>query len=79
VRILVRDTGEGIPAEDLPHIFDRFWHSDRSRSRANGSGSGLDLAIARQLVEAHGGHIDVRSEVGEGTVVIVHLPLDGAS
>jgi len=74
VRIVVGDTGEGIPAEDLPHIFDRFWRGDKSRSRADGMGSGLGLAIARQLVEAHGGHIDVQSELGEGTTFVVELP-----
>lgn len=56
VRIGVLDSGEGIPSQDLPHIFDRFYRSDRSRSRTTG-GSGLGLAIARQLVEAHGGRI----------------------
>lgn len=74
VRIRVRDTGEGISAEDLPYVFDRFWRGDRSRSRAGGAGSGLGLAIARQLAEAHGGHIEVESEVGEGTTFTVELP-----
>ena len=74
VRITVQDTGEGIPAEDLPYIFDRFWKGDRSRSRASGAGSGLGLAIARQLVQAHGGWIDAQSEVGEGTRFIIELP-----
>jgi two-component system OmpR family sensor kinase/two-component system sensor histidine kinase BaeS len=73
-RIVVRDTGEGIAAEDLPHIFDRFWRGDKSRSRARGAGSGLGLAIARQLVEAHGGHIDVESEPGVGTTFVIDLP-----
>jgi two-component system OmpR family sensor kinase/two-component system sensor histidine kinase BaeS len=74
VRIIVRDTGEGIPAEDLPHIFDRFWKGDRSRTRAGGAGSGLGLAIARQLVQAHGGTICVESEVGQGTTFTIELP-----
>jgi signal transduction histidine kinase len=78
VRILVTDTGEGIPTEDLPYIFDRFWRGDKSRSRANGMGSGLGLAIARQLVEAHGGQIDVQSELGEGTTFVVDLPREPA-
>jgi signal transduction histidine kinase len=73
VRILVRDTGEGIPAEDLPHIFDRFWKGDRSRTRSGGSGSGLGLAIARQLVQAHGGTICVESKVGRGTTFTIDL------
>ncbi|MBN1814295.1 MAG: HAMP domain-containing histidine kinase [Anaerolineae bacterium] len=74
VRIRVRDIGEGIPADDLPHIFDRFWKGDRSRTRAGGAGSGLGLAIARQLVQVHGGTICVESEIGQGTTFIVDLP-----
>ena len=74
VRIGVRDTGEGIPAEDLPHIFDRFWKGDRSRTRTSGTGSGLGLAIARQLVNAHGGTICVESKPGKGTTFTIELP-----
>jgi two-component system sensor histidine kinase BaeS len=74
VRIVVGDTGEGIPAEDLPAIFDRFWRGDRSRSHAGGAGSGLGLAIVRQLVQAHGGQIDVESEPGQGTTFTIELP-----
>ena len=77
VRIIVRDTGEGIPAEDLPYIFDRFWRGDRSRSHASGAGSGLGLAIARQLVQAHGGRIGVESGVGQGTTFTIELPVGG--
>ncbi|MBN1876073.1 MAG: HAMP domain-containing protein [Anaerolineae bacterium] len=74
IRIRVQDTGEGIPAEDLPYIFDRFWRGDRARTRAAGAGSGLGLAIARQLIHAHGGHIHVESEVGQGTMFTITLP-----
>jgi signal transduction histidine kinase len=74
VRIQVRDNGEGIPAEDLPHVFDRFWRGDRSRSRVVGSGSGLGLAIARQLVGAHHGQITVESQPGEETIFTIELP-----
>jgi len=77
VRIIVRDTGEGIPAGDLPYIFDRFWRGDRSRSHASGAGSGLGLAIARQLVWAHGGRIGVESEPGQGTTFTIELPAGG--
>jgi signal transduction histidine kinase len=74
VRITVRDTGEGIAAEDLPFVFDRFWRADRSRSRLGGAGSGLGLAIVRQLVQAHGGQISVSSTPGQGTTFTIDLP-----
>lgn len=71
VRILVKDTGEGISSEDLPFIFDRFWRGDKSRSgRIN---SGLGLAIAKQLIEAHNGTIQVESEVGKGTTFVIEI------
>jgi two-component system, OmpR family, sensor histidine kinase BaeS len=69
----VRDTGIGISPEDLPHVFDRFWRSDRSRSRATG-GSGVGLAVVRELVRAHNGLVELRSEVGLGTTARVTLP-----
>lgn len=72
VRIIVKDSGEGIASEDLPFIFDRFWRGDKSRSgRIN---SGLGLAIAKQLIEAHNGTIKVESEIGKGTTFIIELP-----
>jgi signal transduction histidine kinase len=79
VRIVVSDTGAGIPAEDLPAVFDRFWKGDRSRPHGSGAGSGLGLAIVRQLVHAHGGDVSVESELGEGTAFTVELPTDGES
>lgn len=73
ILIRVADTGRGIRAEDLPHIFDRFWRAEKSRDRRSG-GSGLGLAITERLIAAHGGRIDVQSTVGEGTTVSVRLP-----
>jgi two-component system sensor histidine kinase BaeS len=73
VRITVSDTGRGIPPEDLPYIFDRFWRGDKSRARIEGS-SGLGLAITKQLVLAHGGTITAESEVNKGTTFIIDLP-----
>lgn len=74
VRIDVSDTGEGIDPADLPYIFDRFWRGDRARTHQDHANSGLGLAITRQLVHAHGGRIDVTSEVGHGTTFTVMLP-----
>ncbi|MFE1548835.1 sensor histidine kinase [Streptomyces sp. NPDC058718] len=73
VRIAVRDTGSGIPADDLPRLFDRFWRADAARGRATG-GSGLGLSIARQIVADHGGDVEVTSEVGVGSLFTVVLP-----
>jgi signal transduction histidine kinase len=74
LEISVEDTGEGIPAEDLPNIFERFYRVDKSRARATG-GAGLGLAIAKSLVEAHGGRIEVRSEEGKGSRFSFTLPV----
>jgi signal transduction histidine kinase len=71
--IVVADTGEGIPADELPFVFDRFRRVDASRSRATG-GSGLGLAIVRQIVESHGGTATIRSTPGVGTEVTLQLP-----
>jgi two-component system, OmpR family, manganese sensing sensor histidine kinase len=73
VFIEVKDSGIGIPAEDLPHIFDRFYRVDVARSRQTG-GFGLGLAIARQIIVAHGGQITVASTVGQGTKFQICLP-----
>jgi two-component system OmpR family sensor kinase len=73
-RIEVQDSGAGIAADELPHIFERFYRGDASRSRATGN-SGLGLAIARAIIEAHGGTIAVRSAPGSGTCFTLRLPL----
>ena len=70
----VSDTGIGIPPEDLPHIFDRFYRVDKARGRAQG-GSGLGLAIVKWIIQVHGGTIKVESTVGEGTTFRITLPL----
>lgn len=74
VEVAVIDTGEGIPAEDLPNIFERFYRVDKSRARATG-GNGLGLTIAKRLVEAHGGKIEVQSEPGKGSCFTFTLPM----
>jgi heavy metal sensor kinase len=72
--VAITDTGVGIPAEDMPFIFERFYRVDKSRSRAEG-GSGLGLAICRHIAEAHSGKIEVESQVGTGSTFSVWLPL----
>ncbi|WP_027086171.1 sensor histidine kinase [Cohnella panacarvi] len=74
IRIEVADTGPGIAADKLPYIFHRFNRADDSRSRSAG-GTGLGLAIAKQFVEAHGGTLNVASEIGSGTVFVLRLPV----
>ncbi len=73
----IRDTGEGISAEHLPRLFDRFYRADHARSRAH-RGTGLGLAIAQSLVHAHGGQIAVTSSAGDGTTVRIQLPIGGS-
>lgn len=82
VEIRVEDNGPGIPTEDLPHIFDRFYRVDKARSRrkstggdaSSGSGAGLGLAIVRRLVELNGGEIRVEPAPERGTVFVVSFP-----
>jgi signal transduction histidine kinase len=74
VEVTIRDTGEGIPPQDIPHIFERFYRGDIARSRSRGAGAGLGLAIARGIVRAHGGDIGVESEAGQGTQFTFHIP-----
>ena len=74
LEVSVEDTGEGIPAEDLPNVFERFYRVDKSRARATG-GTGLGLAIAKYFVEAHNGKINVQSELGKGSRFIFTIPV----
>jgi PAS domain S-box-containing protein len=75
IRVMVKDTGSGIPAESLPHLFDRFWQAHGARR----GGAGLGLAIAKGIVEAHGGRMWVESEVGMGSVFGFALPVRESS
>jgi len=77
-RITIQDRGMGIASEDLPHVFERFYRGDPSRTRSTG-GFGLGLAITKALVEAYGGSIAAESTVGQGTTMVIDLPLTPAS
>lgn len=72
--LAVRDTGSGIPADDLPHVFERFYRVDKSRASASDH-AGLGLAICKAIVQAHGGSIEVSSRIGEGTVFTARFPV----
>ena len=72
VQVTVADSGPGIPAEHLPHLFERFYKVDRSRREG---GAGLGLAIVRHIVQAHGGKVAVNSEVGDGTRFSFTIPV----
>jgi two-component system, OmpR family, sensor histidine kinase SaeS len=74
VQVNVSDTGEGIRAEDLPHVFDRFYRGDKARTRDTGGGAGLGLAIAKRLIETHGGRIWIAQPPGGGSVFSFTLP-----
>ena len=74
-RIICRDTGPGIPAEDLPHIFERFYRAEKSRTRGKATGFGLGLSITKWIVEHHNGRIEVDSKEGMGTTFAIWLPL----
>ena len=77
IEIHAQDNGAGIPPESLPHIFERFYQSDPARQGGGKHGAGLGLAIAREIVTAHGGKISVRSTQGQGSIFTVRLPIPG--
>lgn len=72
--VRVRDSGMGIPFRDLPHVFERFYVVDRSRARES-SGAGLGLSIVKQIADAHGGSVEVESQLGGGTVFTLRVPI----
>ncbi len=72
--LTIADTGQGIPAEDLAHVFERFYRVDKSRTRAKGS-TGLGLTICKAIVDAHGGSLEASSQLGRGTTFTVRLPI----
>ena len=74
-RVIIHDTGPGIPTEDLPHIFERFYRTEKSRTRSKASGFGLGLSIAYWIVHNHKGTINVDSKTGEGTTFTILLPM----
>jgi two-component system OmpR family sensor kinase len=77
-RLIIRDTGPGIPPEDLPHIFERFYRAEKSRTRSKpSSGFGLGLSIAYWIIDQHGGSIEVETKEGQGTTFAIWLPLLG--
>ena len=79
IELSVTDTGAGVASEALPRLFDRFYQADPSRAGADTAarrrGAGLGLAIVNEIIQAHGGKIGVRSQVGSGTTFTIHLPL----
>lgn len=76
IEIEVRDEGVGIPPEDLPFIFERFYKADKARVRGESGGTGLGLAIVKNIVESHGGHISAASRLGEGSCFTLRLPVE---
>ncbi|WP_430510298.1 sensor histidine kinase [Gottfriedia solisilvae] len=75
VQVSIQDEGVGIPPEDIPHIFKRFYRVDKSRTRSTG-GTGLGLAIVKEIVELHNGSVSVKSELGVGTTFIIRIPTE---
>ncbi|MDO9534363.1 MAG: ATP-binding protein, partial [Bacillota bacterium] len=74
VMVSIKDTGIGIPAKNIPYIFERFYRVDKARSRRLG-GTGLGLAIVKHVVDAHNGRVKVKSTVGVGTTFSIYLPI----
>jgi two-component system sensor histidine kinase BaeS len=77
VVVEIADTGIGIPTEDLPHIYDRYYRSQQARSLERG-GTGLGLPIAKKIIDMHLGEISVTSALGQGTTFRIQIPLNGS-
>jgi two-component system OmpR family sensor kinase len=77
--VTVADAGPGIPVQDQPRVFERFWRGDPARGRTSAGGAGLGLSIVDALVRAHGGTIAVNSTPGQGTAFTMRLPLDSGN
>jgi two-component system, OmpR family, sensor kinase len=75
IELSVADTGMGVTRDALPRLFDRFYQADPARAGGKNHGAGLGLAIVKEIIQAHGGKIGVRSQVGSGTTLVIHLPL----
>jgi two-component system sensor histidine kinase ResE len=75
VLIEIEDEGQGIPSEDVPYVFERFYKADKARTRGSSGGTGLGLAIVKNIVEAHSGTVSVRSSLGHGTTFSIRIPL----
>src|SRR5690606_7690860 len=75
VRLQVKDEGQGIPLEDLPYVFERFYKADKARKRGSTLGTGLGLAIVKSFVELHDGQISVNSKMGQGTTFTLLFPV----
>jgi len=74
IEVRVADNGIGIPPADLPHIFERFYRVDKGRSRVSG-GTGLGLSIVKHMMQSHHGSVQVESELGQGTTIILRMPV----
>ena len=76
IRIEIADEGQGIPAEDLPFIFERFYKADKARTRGSSRGTGLGLAIVKNIIDSHHGSVTVQSTWGQGSTFTICLPCE---